>query len=66
MAATKRPNIVDSSAWLEYFADGRGAASFATAIEAVDRLIVPSICLVECSRSSFGSAARVMPSRRSR
>jgi predicted nucleic acid-binding protein len=47
IAPTKRPNIVDSSAWLEYFADSSAAESFAAAIEAVDRLIVPSICLVE-------------------
>lgn len=47
IAPTKRPNIVDSSAWLEYFAGSSAAESFAAAIEAVDRLIVPSICLVE-------------------
>jgi predicted nucleic acid-binding protein len=47
IAPTKRPNVVDSSAWLEYFAGSSAADSFAAAIEAVDRLIVPSICLVE-------------------
>lgn len=41
------PNVVDSSAWLEYFANGRGAATFAAAIEAVDRLIVPTVCVLE-------------------
>ncbi len=41
------PNVVDSSAWLEYFAGGPGAGLFANAIEAVDRLIVPAICLLE-------------------
>jgi predicted nucleic acid-binding protein len=41
------PNVVDSSAWLEYFAGGPAADQFAKAIEAVDRLIVPAICLVE-------------------
>jgi predicted nucleic acid-binding protein len=41
------PNVVDSSAWLEYFADGPGAAHFAGAIEAVSRLVVPAICLLE-------------------
>ena len=40
-------NIVDSSAWLEYFADGQGAGQFSPAIEGVERLIVPSICLLE-------------------
>jgi predicted nucleic acid-binding protein len=47
IAPTKRPNVVDSSAWLEYFAGGSGADAFAAAIEAVDRLVVPSVCLLE-------------------
>lgn len=38
---------MDSSAWLEYFADGPGATNFAGAIEATSRLVVPSICLLE-------------------
>lgn len=38
---------MDSSAWLEYFAGGPGAANFASAIEATHRLIVPSVCLLE-------------------
>jgi predicted nucleic acid-binding protein len=42
-----RPNVVDSSAWLEYFADAPGAAHFASAIEAVDHLIVPAVCVLE-------------------
>ena len=41
------PNIVDSSAWLEYFADAPGATNFAAAIEATNRLVVPSVCLLE-------------------
>lgn len=40
-------NVVDSSAWLEYFADGPNAQHFAPAIEATDRLVVPSITLLE-------------------
>lgn len=47
IATARRPNVVDSSAWLEYFAGGAGADAFANAIEAVDRLVVPSICLLE-------------------
>jgi predicted nucleic acid-binding protein len=48
-APSKRtgPNVVDSSAWLEYFADAPGATHFASAIEAVDRLVVPAVCLLE-------------------
>lgn len=40
-------NVVDSSAWLEYFADGPNAGFFAPAIEATEELIVPSIALLE-------------------
>jgi toxin FitB len=40
-------NVVDSSAWLEYFANGPNAAYFAPAIEAVGELLVPTICLLE-------------------
>ena len=40
-------NVVDSSAWLEYFADGPNARFFADAIEDTDHLLVPSICLLE-------------------
>jgi hypothetical protein len=35
-------NVVDSSAWLEYFADGPNADHFAPAIEAIDALVVPA------------------------
>ena len=40
-------NLVDSSAWLEYFADGPAAPIFAPAIEDVAELVVPSICMLE-------------------
>jgi len=40
-------NVVDSSAWLAYFADEANAQHFAGAIEAPDALIVPSITLLE-------------------
>lgn len=40
-------NVVDSSAWLEYFADGPNAGHFAAAIEAPDGLLVPAITLLE-------------------
>ena len=43
-------NVVDSSGWLEYFADGPQAKHFAAAIEAVDRLLVPSITVLEVFR----------------
>jgi toxin FitB len=40
-------NVVDSSGWLEYFADGRNADFFAPAIEDVDDLLVPTISVYE-------------------
>ena len=43
-------NLVDSSAWLEYFAGGPQAGQFAGAIEKVTHLIVPTIVLLEVTR----------------
>jgi toxin FitB len=40
-------NVVDSSAWLEYFADGPHAKEFAAPIEKTRELLVPSITLYE-------------------
>jgi uncharacterized protein with PIN domain len=40
-------NVVDSSAWLAYFADTPNAAVFAAAIEDERRLVTPAICLLE-------------------
>lgn len=39
--------LVDSSGWLEYFADGPNAERFASAIEKPDELLVPAIVLYE-------------------
>jgi predicted nucleic acid-binding protein len=40
-------NVVDSSAWLEYFAAGPNAAFFSAVIENTAELIVPTLCLYE-------------------
>ncbi len=40
-------NVVDSSGWLEYFADGPNADFFAPAVERPASLLVPSISLLE-------------------
>lgn len=40
-------NVVDSSGWLEYFADAPNADFFASAIENTKELIVPSISIYE-------------------
>ena len=42
-----KKNVVDSSGWLEYFADGRNASFFAPSIENVKQLIVPSVSILE-------------------
>lgn len=41
------PNVVDSSGWLEYFADSERASLFAPAIEDADTLLVPVISIYE-------------------
>ncbi len=40
-------NVVDSSAWLEYFGDGPNASAFAPAIENLDELVIPALTLYE-------------------
>lgn len=40
-------NVVDSSAWLEYFADGPSAGFFAAVIEDPSALVVPTLTLYE-------------------
>ena len=40
-------NVIDSSAWLEYFGDGPNAGEFADAITDTEHLIVPAITLFE-------------------
>lgn len=40
-------NVVDSSAWLEYFADGPNASLFSKPIQATESLLVPSLALYE-------------------
>lgn len=49
-------NVVDSSAWLEYLANGPNAGHFAPVIEAVDELLVPAVVIYEVFR-------RVLPQR---
>lgn len=44
-------NVVDSSAWLSYFAGDSNARLFAKPIEALDKLLVPSITITEVFKS---------------
>ena len=40
-------NVIDSSAWISYFTDDSNAGVFASPIEDVENLLVPSITLTE-------------------
>ena len=40
-------NLVDSSAWLEYFSDGPNTKHFAQVVKSSDQLVVPSVTLYE-------------------
>jgi predicted nucleic acid-binding protein len=44
---TLTANVVDSSGWLEFIDGGPNASAFDPAILAVERLVVPTICLLE-------------------
>ena len=44
-------NVVDSSAWLSYFAGDKNARLFAKPIENLDKLLVPSITITEVFKS---------------
>jgi len=47
-------NVVDSSCWLEYFADSAVGDAVAKAIEDIDSLVVPSITLYEVFKKLLG------------
>ena len=40
-------NVVDSSGWVEYFANGKNAKFFTLPVQDLESLLVPSICLYE-------------------
>ena len=40
-------NVVDSSGWLEYFADGPNASVFADPLSDIDSLVVPVVSIYE-------------------
>lgn len=46
-------NVVDSSGWLEYFADGPNADFFAAPIEDTGHLVVPTISIYEVFKRVF-------------
>lgn len=53
-------NVVDSSAWLEFLADGPNAAEFTPAITAVARLVVPTLVITEVLRRLDAQGRREM------
>ena len=58
-------NVVDSSGWLEYFADGSNADFFAPALTDEPNLVVPTICMFEvfkrlCIQRGIESALQAM------
>ena len=40
-------NVVDSSGWLEYFADGKNASRFAAPLRDLESLVVPVVSIYE-------------------
>jgi predicted nucleic acid-binding protein len=44
-------NVVDSSAWLSYFAGDKNSRLFTKPIETLDKLLVPSITITEVFKS---------------
>jgi toxin FitB len=51
-------NVVDSSGWLEFFADGPNADFFAPAIENIPELVVPSLSMYEVFKRVLQAAWR--------
>lgn len=51
-------NVVDSSGWLEYFADTSDADFFASSIEDIDSLIVPVITIYEVYKKLYIQCGR--------
>ncbi len=49
-------NVIDSSGWLEYFADGPNADYFKSAIKDEEHLIIQTICLYEVFRITLSRA----------
>jgi predicted nucleic acid-binding protein len=52
--------VVDTSGWLEYFADSENATAFAPAIEDTEHLIVPVVCIYEVFKKVLQSHGQAM------
>jgi len=53
-------NVVDTSGWLEYFAEGENAAFFAPAIEDSEHLLVPVINVYEVFKKVLQNQGQAM------
>jgi len=53
-------NVVDTSGWLEYFAEGENAGFFASAIEDTEHLVVPVICVYEVFKKVLQNQGQAM------
>jgi predicted nucleic acid-binding protein len=49
-------NVIDSSGWLEFFADGPNADYFKSAIQDEEHLVIPIICLYEVFKITLSHA----------
>ena len=52
-------NLVDSSGWLEYFADGPNASFFSRSIQDLGRLVVATLSIFEVFKRIAGIERRV-------
>ena len=48
--AANQLNLVDSSGWIEYLADGPNAGIYAEPLSDAGRLVVPTVCMFEVFR----------------
>jgi len=58
-------NVVDASGWIEYFTDGPDAAFVAQTLQETDRLLVPTITILEvfgyvCEMHGEGAALQAV------
>jgi len=51
-------NVIDSSGWLEYFIGGKNASFFASAIQDVSKVVVPTISIFEVFKRTLMEKGR--------
>jgi hypothetical protein len=56
-------NIIDSSGWLEYFADGPNASFFSHPLQKTGDLVVPTITIYEAFKAVPANATNLMRSK---